>query len=237
MDILYDNRVIREQKLEAAIQAYHRKKRTSITAVAREFDVPRRTLSYRLHGRKSRFQPRPSQTRLSEAEDLALSIYCQNLEETGVFVRRRHLIAIAESLLLDRAEYQSSDLPPPKLGRTWPYRWCKRHPELGIDTLQSLEVSRKMAHDPVVISRWFSQYQTLYTELGLYKEDIWNFDETGFRIGVGRAQKVVRSKKFKAQRTFLASTTSRDYVTCIEAISAAGATIPSFIIFKGKELL
>jgi len=50
-----------------------------------------------------------------------------------------------------------------------------------------IELVRKLAHDPEVILGWFQRFQALCTQFGVYNEDIWNFDKTGFRIGVGKS--------------------------------------------------
>ena len=51
-----------------------------------------------------------------------------------------------------------------------------------------IELVRKLAHDPVVIQNWYERFQALYTQYGVLDEDIWNFDETGFQIGIRKSQ-------------------------------------------------
>jgi hypothetical protein len=68
------------------------------------------------------------------------------------------------------------------------------------------------------------------TDLGIDSDDIWNFDETGFRIGVGRDQLVITKQQ---RQLYLGHPTNRELVTAIEAVSACGAHIPLFLIFSG----
>jgi hypothetical protein len=49
-----------------------------------------------------------------------------------------------------------------------------------------IKLARKIAYDPKLISNWFSRFQALYNEFRVTKEDVWNYNKTGFRIGVGR---------------------------------------------------
>jgi hypothetical protein len=66
----------------------------------------------------------------------------------------------------------------------------------------------------------------------MQKKDIWNFDETGFQIGVGKSQWIVTASR--ARRHYLPSNNSHDYVTAIEAISAGGAVIDEVLILPGR---
>lgn len=67
--------------------------------------------------------------------------------------------------------------------------------------------------------------------MGIHPDDIWNADESGFRIGVGKNQIVYTLDPKK--RHYLPSDTERKSVTIIEAISAGGEVAPPFIILPG----
>jgi hypothetical protein len=68
------------------------------------------------------------------------------------------------------------------------------------------------------------------TSFGIDSDDIWNFNETDFQIGVGRDQLVIT----KQQRQFyLRHPTNRELATAVEVASASGARIPLFLIISG----
>lgn len=69
----------------------------------------------------------------------------------------------------------------------------------------------------------------------IHLRDLYNFDETGFQIGIGKDQWIV-TREFK-KPSFSPSNTNREYTTVVEAISADGHFIPPFIIFPGKCIL
>lgn len=100
---------------------------------------------------------------------------------------------------------------------------------------KSIELVRKLAHDPAVLLNWFQRFEALRTQFGVCNEDIWNFDETGFRIGVGKSQWIVMTSTSK--RSYLAYDNSRDLVTSVEAVSAAGNVIEEMLILSGKTHL
>lgn len=66
----------------------------------------------------------------------------------------------------------------------------------------------------------------------MVSEDIWNFDETGFQIGVGKDQWIVTRDRDKKRYT--GSNTNREHVTVVEAINPAGSFIPPFIVMPGR---
>jgi hypothetical protein len=65
------------------------------------------------------------------------------------------------------------------------------------------------------------------------EEDIFNFDETGFQIGVISTSKVITSSDRKG-RLRTKQLGNRIWVTAIVAVNARGWVIPLFIIFDGK---
>ena len=78
-------------------------------------------------------------------------------------------------------------------------------------------------------------------EHNIEKEDFWNMDETGLRIGVGRGQWVIvpeNDDDGKGRFTnIIGSHGDQEHVTIVEAISAGGVVIPPLIIIKGKVIL
>ena len=62
-------------------------------------------------------------------------------------------------------------------------------------------------------------------------EDIWNMDETGFRIGIGKDQLIVTKRK---RTHYFGIPENRESATAIEAISAGGQYIPAFLIVAGQ---
>lgn len=68
------------------------------------------------------------------------------------------------------------------------------------------------------------------------EDDIWNFDEIGFQIGVGRDQWII-TRDFSSQKPHIGMNTNREYVTVVEAINSKGNTCPPLIIMAGKCIL
>ena len=98
---------------------------------------------------------------------------------------------MAELLL---AEYVQVVLAiPPKLGQKWVYRFIKRHPQLKTRYNRKYDYQRAKCEDPEIIQAWFLLVQNTIAKYGIVDGDIYNFDKTGFQIGVITTAKVVIS--------------------------------------------
>ena len=65
--------------------------------------------------------------------------------------------------------------------------------------------------------------------------DVWNMDETGFRIGCRKAQLVVTMDPNKPLR--MIDLENRDYITSVEYIGSAGETIPPMLLISRVNIL
>ena len=65
--------------------------------------------------------------------------------------------------------------------------------------------------------------------------DIYNMDETGFRVGVGKSQWVITEEWNKP--LYQTDADNRDYITSVECISGSGYTLPPMLILAGKQHL
>ncbi|KAL2125756.1 hypothetical protein VTI74DRAFT_2848 [Chaetomium olivicolor] len=94
-----------------------------------------------------------------------------------------------------------------------------------------LQAERQDAEDPIRIAQYFQQLQNVVAEEGILPQDIWNMDETGFRIGVGKDQLIVTKRK---RAHYFGIPENRESATAIEAISAGGQVAPAFLILAGQ---
>ena len=86
-----------------------------------------------------------------------------------------------------------------------------------------------------MIQDWFNRLFNTINEHGIAEEDIWNFDETGFNIGIGRDQWIV-TREVKKQ-AWIGINTNREYAIVVETINTIGQVIKPYIILSGKCIL
>ena len=60
---------------------------------------------------------------------------------------------------------------------------------------KSLSILRKLIHNQEEIQVHFERFRETKTKYGILEEDIYNMNETGFRIDVDRTHKVIVRKK------------------------------------------
>ncbi|KAL9567396.1 hypothetical protein ACKAV7_008471 [Fusarium commune] len=114
------------------------------------------------------------------------------------------------SVIEDMANRLLAARDAPPVGKRWAINFIQRQPEL--------------------------KSQNTIAKYGIRLDDIWNFDETGFMMGMISAGKVVTSAERRG-RPKSVQPGSREWVTVIEAANAEGQSIPPFIIVTGKHHL
>jgi regulator of replication initiation timing len=122
-----------------------------------------------------------------------------------------------------------------------------RHPSAsaGLPTLSSgtkssrrvffrrYDYQRAKCEDPTVIRNWFRLVENAIAKYGIDLADIYNFDETGFMMGVIASGMVVTGTDRRG-RPKSVQPGNREWITVIQAINAEGRAIPPFIIGAGQ---
>jgi hypothetical protein len=222
-----------ESRIETALVAISREKTPNISRFARIYNVPYKRLWNRVKGHDSRLTRPPAGRLLSDAQESALCRYINILDELDIHARPAIVETAANSIL--KEGHTDKRLPPPTIGSHWLKRFFQRHPEYRIRKRRAIDLDRKKSHEPATIQAWFEKLRATIDSYGITEEDIYNFDETGFNIGIGRDQWII-TREF-SKPVWTGSNTNREYATVIEAVSATGHVIPPFIIFAAKCVL
>ena len=124
--------------------------------------------------------------------------------------------------------------PTAVLGINWAYKFVKRHPELRTRYNQRITYQRAKQEDPRVIISWFQAVHAAIQEHGIHEDDIWNFDETGFAMGLCSTSKVITAVE-RSERPCTVIQGNCEWVTIIETVSSKGIHIPPVIILKAAS--
>ncbi|EDN06865.1 hypothetical protein HCAG_03395 [Histoplasma mississippiense (nom. inval.)] len=125
---------------------------------------------------------------------------------------------------------------PLRVGKNWVSNLVARRPELQSRYSRRYNHDRAKCEDQQVIKDWFKTLGDIITEHGILSEDIYNFDETGFAMGLCATTKGITSSE-RYGRAKLLQPGNREWVTVIEAVNAIGWALPPYIILKGQGLL
>jgi hypothetical protein len=96
---------------------------------------------------------------------------------------------MADALLAARGQ----DPPPPPIGKNWVSRFIQRQADLQTKWNRKFHLQRARCKDPVKIRAWFQLVEDTRVAYGIADQDIFNFDKTGFMLGVALMLKVVTS--------------------------------------------
>jgi hypothetical protein len=119
------------------------------------------------------------------------------------------------------------------VGTKWVYNYTKRHDEIKSRYSRRYDYQRAKCEDPRIIEPWFELVQRTIDENGIQPEDIYNFDETGFAMGLIATAKVITRAEYYGRRSLL-QPGNREWVTSIECVNSTGFVLPPTIIFKAK---
>ena len=132
---------------------------------------------------------------------------------------------MADLLLTERQESP--------VGQKWVSNFINRRPEIKTKFSRKYDYKRALCEDPYIIGEWFRLVQNTRAKYDILEEDIYNFDEAGFMMGVIATAKVVTSSEAR-NRPKRAQLGNREWVLIIQGINSAGWPIPPFIIFKAQ---
>ena len=159
-----------------ALQALQNNPKLKLRRAATIYTVNLTTLWRRQQGILSRQDTISKSRRLSNLEEEILIHFILDLDSRGFPPRLRGVKEMADQLLADR------DAPP--VGTRWAHNFVKRHPDLKTRFFRKYDYQRAKCKDPSIIRSWFRLVQNTIAKYGIRSDDIWNFDETGFMMGL-----------------------------------------------------
>jgi hypothetical protein len=218
-----------EARIQDAMDHLSQNPGAKVVQVARQFGVPRNRLRFRLKGGKPKTELKPVNKKLAEPEEQAICNYIDRLDKINLAVRPEFVTDAANYILKHRS---SNSLPTeeiPTVNAQWTTRFLKRHNYFK-RTQKKINSDRQASENLERVNGYFNKLQTIIQEGGILPDDIYNMDETGFRIGMGKDQLIVTKRK---RVHYFGLPENRESATAIECISAAGEFLPLFLILSG----
>jgi hypothetical protein len=111
-----------ESRINLAIEAKRTTPRLSIRKLAKQFDIPRTTLQYRMTGRTSKADKANGIPILTPSEEEAIVQYISQMDSRGFSPRRSYVQDMADLLMAKRGTRH--------VGKCWTDRFIIRRPEL-----------------------------------------------------------------------------------------------------------
>lgn len=224
-------RIAKAQKEGRNVLALHALRTGQISsgrAAARVYKTPKSTLSDRTHGRVARVDSRANNRKLTETEELVLIQWILDMDARGYPPRICAVREAAQLLLRERAGLSAASI-----GQNWPRNFINRQPQLQAKYTRSYDYQRAQCEDPEKMRAWFRLVSNTMHKYGIVPNDIYNFDEIGYAMGVIGTTRVVTSSDRRGRPTTL-QPGNREWVTSIEGVNAYGWSLPPMLVFAGK---
>lgn len=173
-----DSSVQQEGRILLAIQALKKGQIKGVQTAAKTYNVKRTTLRDRLQGSASRTDITANGRKLSNTEESILLNWILSADERGLPPR------------FDIVRNMASIISQKPIGINWVNRFINRHHEIKTRYGRRYDYQRALCEDSEAIQRWFSLVHNMIAKYGILEQDIYNFDETGFSMGMTSTSKV-----------------------------------------------
>jgi hypothetical protein len=214
----------KEARVLLAIQALQSNPKLRVLRAAKIYDVSENTFHNRINGKASKAETRPQNRLLNKIEEKVFLEHIIDLDNREFSPKVEIVEDMANSIFASRIQQC--------VGKLWAHRFIKRNQELKMRLSHSYDFQRALCEDPKLIETWFQRVMDIKAKYGIQDCDIWNFDETGFMIGVISPSIVITRADRKGRRKKV-QPGNKEWATVIACINSEGCEIPPFLIVKG----
>ena len=159
-----------------ALEALKNDKNLSLREAAKIYNVSRTTLTQRRAGKPARRDIPANSRNLTDLEEQTIVQYVIELDTRAFPPRLSGVEDMANQLRRER------DAPP--VGKRWAHNFVNRQQEIQTRWARKYDYQRAKCEDPKVISDWFALVRNVKAKYGIVDDDIYNFDETRFMMGI-----------------------------------------------------
>ena len=159
-----------------AMEAAQMSNKMSVRRAAKLYNVPESTLRARISGRPSRSDTRTNCHKLTKVEEQVIVRNILEMDSRGFAPRLAGVEDMANFILESRGGK--------RVGKLWAHRFVQRRPDLKTRFNRVYDFQRALCENPELIGAWFRLVHNIRTKYGVLDCDFYNFDETGFVMGV-----------------------------------------------------
>ena len=180
-------------------------------------------------GSLSLFHERGTQLEVTGPQNHAVKDYLTILHYAGTSANLETLVLSANRVLFYSGATGT-------VSRRWGKRWMVRHAEfLKILKTKPMHIKRLAAHVVEDINNHFTDFCWCKDKWSIYDDNMSNFDESGFPIGVTTSEQVIIPVDCTV--VYQADPANRELVTTIKTLNYNGKKVPSIIIFSSAYQL
>ena len=186
--------------------------------------MPETTLRDRMNGRAPRDEYRPPCQKLDATEEDVLSRHILDLDARGFPPDLAGVEDMANLILASRGGK--------RVGKLWAHRFVQRRPEFKIRFSRVYDFQRALCENSETIGAWFRLVENMGGKYGIQNCDFYNFDETGFMMGMIQATMVVTGSERRGRAKFV-QPGNREWSTAICCVNGEGWSLPPYQLVQG----
>ena len=218
-------------RIEETTDAFHDGEYKFASTAAEIFEVSVRTLQRRLVEIHISFFERESHEYVLNIEQReTICIYLTRLNKLSISVRLRHLREAANFLL-----QQTNLVNSPRVEQHWPARFLQQNSQFFRRKQTSLVADKKTSLTFEMTKQHFYDFRDVLIKYAIQSNDIWNMNESDFRIEVERDYLVITLIKKRSLRAI--DSRVRDLMSDVKTISAEEAKISLMLIIFEINIL
>ncbi len=218
-------------RIKETTDAIHDGEYKFASTAAQAFEVSVRTLQRRLvKTHISLFERKPHEYVLNTEQRKTICIYLTRLNKLSISARLRHLRGAANFLLQQTNLVNSS-----RVEQHWPVRFLQQNSQFFKRKQTSLAADRKTSLTVEVAKQHFYDFRDVLIKYAIQSNDIWNMNESGFRIEVERGHLVITLIKKRSLRAIDSGV--RDLVSDVKTINAEEGKISLMLIILEINIL
>jgi hypothetical protein len=178
----------------------------SLREAAKAYLLSKSTLTGRCHGGKTQAEAHEKEQKLTPGQEMALVEWIKEMGRRGVPLDGPAVMSYA------------SMISGQEIGNGWIVRFRERHPELKAKWTRGLEKCRAQVLNATAVERYFAILVELIEKYNIPVGNIYNMDEKGIQLGVGRAILALVDRDQK--QVYHLEDGNRELVTMIECVCA-----------------
>ena len=210
---------------ELFVEGFYR----TMKAASDALGVPYKRLRSRIQGHHPVSENGGNATLLGSEEEQEVLCWAHRRITQGHHIQGRALQQHANAILKAKGRGGTAS-------QKWAQRFMKRWGRyFHRRKAASRDVKRKAMQDRACVEAFFRDWSNFITRHDIRRENIWNFDETGFMVGYLNKGTFLWTFN-DIEKPVLSDSHETVSVTAIEAISAVGTSIPSFLVLPGVQI-
>ena len=219
----------RERRTEKIKKAWFNEAYESVIKCVEAYDLKFRNFANRFNEQIFKFTRLIVNLRLNEIQKMNILNYIRDLNEKCLFSNSENIVDVVNYIIQKNDDFASF------VNKNWWRRFFKRHDEFFKRRRRSLAIFKKNAFDVKNLKNFYRKLKRVINNYDIQKIDMWNMNETEFRIKIKKSRMIITFDKKK--KNYMTNSNNKNYCTIVKIVNVVKAVISSLLILKAFNVL